>query len=198
MATDTQDDGIPVLTDKVALVAPPPAQKPAAQSLLQPTLQPAAKPANFPAPSPLVSSHISPAAPVAATPAIAPEKPLYDGVYQPITAQNIHELGIFTNQAVKTPTPSASSATPLTQQHAFADLQSEIEAAVLRDLPKRIETMVQARLKEKLSDLLEQVLAGMTAELSVATQDIVRDAVKQGVAQELAARDRARLAQPAK
>ncbi len=65
-------------------------------------------------------------------------------------------------------------------------LALRVQSRVLTGLTRRIDPMVEQRLRESLTDLLEQVLAGMTAELKVTARNIVRDAVAQAVAAELA------------
>lgn len=65
-------------------------------------------------------------------------------------------------------------------------LALRVQSEVLAGLTRRIDPMVEQRLRESLSDLLEQVLAGLTAELKVTVRNIVRDAVAQAVAAELA------------
>lgn len=62
----------------------------------------------------------------------------------------------------------------------------QVQARVLGGLSRRIDPIVEQRLREAITGLLEQVLAGMTAELKVTAQTIVRDAVAQAVAAELA------------
>lgn len=99
--------------------------------------------------------------------------------------------------------PAHATAAGIAPSPSTTDSDAELEALSLRvqsrvldGLMKRIDPVVDQRLRESLTDLLEQVLAGMTAELKVTARRIVRDAVAQAVAAELATLHKSTLPPP--
>ena len=139
-------------------------------------------PAQFDDGIPVLTDRVVPEPMPAAVPVLT--TPGHDAALE--ITQRLPVLALAEPAADAAPASHASAGAASEDAQWLEALALRVQSQVLAGLTRRIDPMVEQRLRESLTDLLEQVLAGMTAELQVTVRNIVRDAVAQAVATELA------------